>query len=173
MDFVLPTILRGSQRGLLVWDSASTHRAKDMKNFLAERRIDQVMIPAEMTSYLQTLDLVINKPFKDHLRKEVNNYIENRMERNQRGNLIKPNQQEIVNWVKNSWMKISDSCVSNALRAGYLDKNFTFFESFIGKHEKFGPMLLPEINSQEVQPQFENLTIYDDIPEEDEIVILE
>ena len=173
VDFVLPTILRGSQRGLLVWDSASTHRAKDMKNFLAERRIDQVMIPAGMTSYLQTLDLVINKPFKDHLRKEVNNYIENRMERNQRGNLIKPNRQEIVNWVKNSWMKISDSCVSNALRAGYLDKNFTFFESFIGKHEKFGPMLLPEINSQEVQPQFENLTIYDDIPEEDEIVILE
>ena len=64
-------------------------------------------------------------------------------------------------------------CVSNALRAGYLNKNFTFFESFIGKHEKFGPMLLPEINSQEVRPQFENLKIYDDIPEEDEIVILE
>lgn len=175
VDFVLPTILRGSERGLLVWDSASTHRAKDMKNFLTERRIDQIVIPAGMTSYLQTLDLVINKPFKDHLRKEVNDYIENRMERNQRGNFIKPNQQEIVNWVKNSWEKISDNCVANALRAGYLDKKFTFFESYIGKHEKFGPLLLPELDLQEVRTKSEDrdMTIYDDIPEEDEIIILE
>ncbi|CAI9726390.1 Hypothetical predicted protein [Octopus vulgaris] len=37
------------------------------------------MIPAGMTSHLQTLDIAINKPFKDHLRMEINDYIENRM----------------------------------------------------------------------------------------------
>ena len=83
------------------------------------------MILAGMTSYLQTLDLVINKPFKDHLR-EVNDFIENRMEINQRENLIKPNLQEILNWVNNSWEKNCDSCVANALRARYLDKNLYF-----------------------------------------------
>lgn len=32
VDFMLPPLLRGRNRGLLVWDSASTHRAKDGTN---------------------------------------------------------------------------------------------------------------------------------------------
>jgi hypothetical protein len=76
---MLPPLLRGRNRGLLVLDSASTHCGKDMKNFLAEKKIDQIMIPAGMTGYLQTLVIAINKPFKDDLRMEINEYIENRM----------------------------------------------------------------------------------------------
>jgi len=37
IDFMLPLISRGSQRGLIVGDSASLHCAKDLKNFPAER----------------------------------------------------------------------------------------------------------------------------------------
>ena len=59
-------------RGVLVWDSASAHCAKDMKNFLAERRIDQIMNCAGVAAYLQTLDISVNKPIK-----EINDYIEN------------------------------------------------------------------------------------------------
>ena len=114
--------MRGSQRGLLVWDAASTHRAKDMKTFLHERKLDQIMISAGMTAYLQTLDIAINKPFKDNLHIKINHYIEDRMERNQRGNFGKTKLQEAVTWVKNSWEKITDSCIANALQAGYLDK---------------------------------------------------
>ena len=36
---------------------------------------------------------------------EMNDYIENRMERNQCGNFVKPKLQEVVTWVKNSWEK--------------------------------------------------------------------
>jgi len=42
IDLMLPLVLRGNQGGLLVWDLASTHRAKEMKNFLIDRRIDQI-----------------------------------------------------------------------------------------------------------------------------------
>ncbi|KAL7989972.1 hypothetical protein Chor_012638 [Crotalus horridus] len=97
IDLMLPLVLRGGQRGLLVWDSASTQRTKDMKKFLGERGIDQIMIPAGMTAYLQTLDIVINKPFKNYLHRE------------------KPSLPEVVTWAKNSWDKITDSCVANAL----------------------------------------------------------
>ena len=62
-------------------DSASTHRAKDMKTFFAKRRIDHIMIPAEMTAYLQTPDIAINKLFEDHLCMEINDNIENKMEK--------------------------------------------------------------------------------------------
>lgn len=178
VDLMMPLVLRGGQRGLLVWDSASTHRAKDMKAFLSERRVDQIMIPAGMTGYLQSLDIAINKPFKDELHKEVNDYIENRMKRNQRGNFVKPNLEELVTWVKKSWEKITDSCVSNALRAGYLDKTCPFQESSIAKHERFGPLILQELASLEVQEvqagiQGSALEGYDDIPEEDDMTVLE
>ncbi|XP_034967923.2 pogo transposable element with KRAB domain [Zootoca vivipara] len=173
LDLMLPLVTRGGQRGLLVWDSASTHRAKDMKKFLAERRIDQIMIPAGMTAYLQTLDIAINKPFKDHLRMEINDYIENRMTRNQRGNFVKPNLQEVVNWVKNSWDKITDSVVANALRAGYLDKRCSFTESSIAQHERLGPMVLKELELQEMKDGIPGLECYDDVPEEDDLTIIE
>ncbi|KAF6362058.1 R3H domain containing 1 [Rhinolophus ferrumequinum] len=173
VDLMLPLVLRGGQRGLLVWDSASTHRAKDMKHFLAERRIDQIMIPAGMTAYLQTLDIAINKTFKDHLRMEINEYIENRMERNQHGNFVKPSLQEVVTWVKNSWDKITDSCVASALRAGYMDKKCSFKESSIAGHERLGPMVLQEMESQEIQVGIRGLESYDDVPEEDDMTVFE
>ena len=97
-----------------------------MKNFLVERGIDQIMFPAGMTAYLHTLDIAINKPFKDHLCKEINDHIENRKIRNDRGNFVKPKLEEIVTWVANSWNKITDGCVNNALKAGYLNKKFSF-----------------------------------------------
>ncbi|ESN90887.1 hypothetical protein HELRODRAFT_182465 [Helobdella robusta] len=150
VDLMLPLVLRGSQRGLLIWDSASTHRAKDMKNFLAERRVDQVMIPAGMTAYLQTLDIAINKPFKDYLRLEINDYIENRMSRNKNNNFVKPNLQEVVSWVRNAWGKVTDSCVAKALKAGYLDKTSPFEASYIAKHDRLGPMILKELESNEI-----------------------
>ncbi|XP_060124346.1 general transcription factor II-I isoform X2 [Zootoca vivipara] len=173
LDLMLPLVMRGGQRGLLVWDSASTHRAKDMKKFLAERRIDQIMIPAGMTAYLQTLDIAINKPFRDYLHMEINDYIENRMARNQRGNFVKPSLQEVVMWVKNSWDKITDSVVANALRAGYMDKSCSFTESSIARHERLGPMVLKEMESQEIQDGIPGLESYDDVPEEDDLTIFE
>jgi DDE superfamily endonuclease len=89
-------ILTGSKRGLLIWDSASTHRAKEMKEFLQAKRIDQVMIPAEMTCYLQSLDLCINKPFKDQIKVQVNANIGHRMVKNKRNTNIKPSLSEVI-----------------------------------------------------------------------------
>ncbi|KAI5152339.1 hypothetical protein ENBRE01_2753 [Enteropsectra breve] len=94
-----------NKRGLLVWDSASTHRATDMKRYTSLKRIGQVMIPSGTTAYLQSLDIVINKPFKDYLREEINEFIEFRQERNARGNLVKSKIEEVINWVKRRGIK--------------------------------------------------------------------
>ena len=133
------------------------------------------MIPAGMTGYLQTLDIVINKPFKDHLRMEINDCIEIRMVRNERGNYVKPRLQEIVTWVTNSWNKITDSCVANALRAGYLDKNFAFHETSIARHERAAPKILREIELPESENSGAILETDDlqDIPEDGDMIVLE
>lgn len=145
---ILPRLPRGNKRGLLAWDSASTHRATDMKKFLAQQRIDQIMVPAGTTAYLQSLDLVINKPFKDFLRTERNDYIEHRMVRNERGNYVKPPLQEVVNWVRKAWDKVTNEMVAKALQAGYLDKKASFAQSSIAKHERLGPLILQALESQ-------------------------
>lgn len=130
-DLILPFILRSSERSLLVWDSTSTHRAKDMEIFLSERRIDPIMIPVEMTLYLLILDLVINLPFKYYLQMKVNDYIEHRMDIKQRESHVKPNFQEILNWVKDSLNKITDSSTASVLRARHLSKTCSFKESYV------------------------------------------
>ena len=156
---------------MIVWDSASTHRAKDMKKFLVERRIDQIMFPAGMTAYLQTLDIAINRPLKDHLRKEINDCIENRMIRNDRGNFVKPKLEEIVTCVANSWNKITDGCVNNALKAGYLDKKFSSDETFIARHETVGAKIRQKIQLNRNSVEISKCSYLQDIPEDDDIVI--
>ena len=95
------------------------------------------------------------------------------MGRNHRGNFVKFSLKEIVNWVKNSWHKITDTCVTNALRSGYMDRKCSFKESSIARHERFGSKVLQEIESQEIQAGIRGLELYDDIPEDDEMIVLE
>lgn len=168
VESTLPLISRGRARGMVIWDSASTHRAKGIKKFLAQRRVDQIMIPAGMTGYLQTLDIVINKPFKDVLRAQMNDYISNRLRRNERGNFIKPSLEEIAGWVKNAWFSISEETVANALKAGYLDKSYGFEDSYIGKHERLGQLIRKELGVQENLRDLSD-DVYTDILEEDDV----
>lgn len=164
VERVFPLVLMGNSRGLLFWDSASTHRAKATKEFLKTRRIDQVMIPAGMTSHLQSLDIVINKPFKDAIRSEINCYIEHRMQRNTRGNLIRPSIDEVCSWVRNAWDKITGEMVNNALTAGYVGRDIDFSNTYIGKHEVFGPLIVSSRGQHE--------TVFDsDDPEADELLV--
>ncbi|XP_018495076.1 uncharacterized protein LOC108864274 [Galendromus occidentalis] len=172
-DLMLPQVSRNGKRALLVWDSASTHRAKEMKAFLAKRAVDQIMIPAGMTGYLQTLDLAINEPFEDYIRIECREYIEHRMTRNKRGNFVKPSLSEVVTWVKNSWAKISDECVRNALRAGYLDRNSSFADSLIAKHERLGARILSEAETRKLTEDLQDTSFFTDIPESDTLEIVE
>ena len=106
------------------WGFSQPALRKRPEELPCRERTHQITIPSGMTAYLFTLDIARNKPFKDHLRMETNDYIENRMLRNKRWNFVKPRLEEIVTSVTNSWNKITDSCVANALRAGYLNTNF-------------------------------------------------
>lgn len=131
IERTFPLVYMGSSRGLLFWDSASTHRAIAMRSFLSSRRIDQVVIPAGMTSYLQSLDIAINKPFKDSIREEINDYIEHRMQRNERGNFVKPSVEELCRWVRNAWDGISTETLWRALTLGYVGRDVDFSTTFI------------------------------------------
>ena len=54
---------------LLVWDSFHGHLGDDTKRLLSEMKTDLAVIPGGLTSVLQPLDVSVNKPFKDNIRK--------------------------------------------------------------------------------------------------------
>lgn len=141
-------ITRGDKRGMIIWDAASTHRAQDMKAHLQRRRIDQIMIPSGTTGYLQSLDLVINKPFKDNMREEINNYLEFRSERNSKGNLKKPRLEEVCAWVKRSWDRIRPETIEKALKQSLLHRDFGVEEMAISRHERLGTCFLNKLDEE-------------------------
>ena len=59
---------------MLVMDDASMHKLDVIKKKINDWEISISMIPGGLTKYLQPLDVSINKPFKDELRKKYTDY---------------------------------------------------------------------------------------------------
>ena len=60
---------------VLVLDQATTHFLENLDDLFEKYNSKYLLIPKGCTSYCQPLDKSINKPFKDHLRSEYNNYL--------------------------------------------------------------------------------------------------
>ena len=52
---------------MVIFDTFKGHTGSEMKSLLLESNIISVIIPSNCTDVLQTLDLSMNKPLKDHL----------------------------------------------------------------------------------------------------------
>ena len=123
-----------------------------MKTFLLRQRIDQAMIPSGCTCHIQSLDLVINMPFKDSIHKEILKYIEIGLPRNQKGNLIKPFKDIICEWIRSSWNSITESTASNTLNVilGYLMPSQNIEDNSIYKHEELAPIFRSKLCDEEI-----------------------
>jgi hypothetical protein len=110
---------------MLVSDSFKGHLTQKIKEEMRKANTDLVMTPGGMTSQLQVLDVVINKPFKDHLRQLYNDW---RLEGNHAltpgGKLKKPSVTMLGDWILTAWGRISSKsilagfkkcCICNAL----------------------------------------------------------
>jgi hypothetical protein len=51
------------------------HSPEELKVKLQRKNCDLVVIHSSMSSHLQPLNVVVNKPFKDHLRKEYKDWL--------------------------------------------------------------------------------------------------
>ena len=63
------------------------------------------------------------------------------MQRNARGNMIKPPLHELCSWIRNSWEGITPEMVRIALVAGYVGAGLDFLNAYIGGHETYGPLI--------------------------------
>ena len=84
------------KKNMLVLDEASVHKIPEIKKSLELSETKVMMIPGGRTWYLLPIDVSINKPFKDGIRKKYNEYW---LEKGD----IKVSRNEILNWVGEVW----------------------------------------------------------------------
>ena len=78
-------------------DRATTHFSERIKDLFAENKSKYVLIPPGATRYLQPLDIAINKPFKDDMRKKYNEFAI------KYGGNKKPVSEDLIEWIVSSW----------------------------------------------------------------------
>ena len=78
---------------------------------------DIAVIPGGLTSLVQPLDVSINKPFKDMMRKEWNEWmIGGEKTYTKGGSMRSPTMPEVCQWVINSWNKLKVETIVKALK---------------------------------------------------------
>ena len=61
---------------VLIFDHCPVHKKKNVIETIRQKGIKYFLIPPGCTGYLQPLDVVVNKPFKDRIRAHYKNWIE-------------------------------------------------------------------------------------------------
>src|SRR6218665_145250 len=101
-----------SKRSMLVWDMFRAHLTEPCKKTARNLRTDMAVIPGGLTSVLQPLDVCLNKPFKDRLRKMWVEWMSSGTATlTKGGNLMKPDIAIVVTWVKEAWASIPEEMV--------------------------------------------------------------
>uniref|UniRef100_A0A3Q2X9R6 Pogo transposable element derived with KRAB domain n=2 Tax=Hippocampus comes TaxID=109280 RepID=A0A3Q2X9R6_HIPCM len=113
------------QRNMLILDAFSGLLSDPVKKQVKAMNGDLVIIPGGMTSQLQVLDVVVNKPFKDNLRKKYTEWLlSGDHALTPTGKIQKPSVRLLCEWILHAWDAVSPKsiihgfkkcCISNAL----------------------------------------------------------
>jgi DDE superfamily endonuclease len=102
---------------LMVYDSFRGHLEESVKKKFKDNGYDLAVIPGGLTSLCQPLDVAINKPFKDNLRKEWHLWMaDGGAGQTAGGNLRRAKYSDVCGWVKRSWEQISNEIIINSFK---------------------------------------------------------
>lgn len=114
-----------ARQSMLVLDAFRGHLSEGVKKKLQEEATDLVVIPGGMTSQLQPLDVCLNKPFKDHVRRLYNEWMaSDETALTPSGRLKRASPSVVARWIADAWAAIPDAmvaasfkkcCISNSL----------------------------------------------------------
>jgi hypothetical protein len=103
--------------GLLMMDNFSAHGTQLTRSSLADNCCLLSMLPPNMTSRVQILDVGVNKPFKDYMRAYFNDYITEHVHDNP-----KVTREMMSKWIANAWEQVKVSTIINTCKKiGFID----------------------------------------------------
>ena len=97
----------GRRRSLLVYDAFEAHVTESVKAAFVRENTNLAVIPGGLTSILQPLDVALNKPFKDGVRKRWMEWMADGIhEFTASGRQKKPSEELIVSWIAAAWNEL-------------------------------------------------------------------
>ena len=97
-----------NRKSLLIWDMFKSHLCENVKATIKRINTDIAVIPGGLTSILQPLDVCLNKPYKDGLRKCWNEWmVSGDHTFTAAGNMCTASLTTVCAWVVKSWDNIS------------------------------------------------------------------
>ena len=110
----------GRRRSLPVCDMFEAHVTESMKTALTRENTNLAVIPGGLTLILQPLDVSLNKPFKDGVRKRWMEWMaEGIHEFTASGRQKKLSEELILSWIAGAWQDISEEMIeSSFLKCG-------------------------------------------------------
>jgi len=109
---------------MLVYDSFRGYLEESVKKKFHDLGFDLAVIPGGLTCICQPLDVTINKPFKDNLRKEWHNWMAaGGAGETVAGNLCRARINDVCTWVKRSWDAISEEIIIESFKTCGISNN--------------------------------------------------
>ena len=105
------------EKSMLVWDSFRAHLSKPVRSTLRSINTECVVIPGGMTTMLQTLDVSINKLFKDCMRAKWQDWmLAGHHSFTAGGCICKVGLDEICRWISDAWDDIPPEMIAKSFR---------------------------------------------------------
>uniref|UniRef100_A0A023GJZ4 Putative tigger transposase n=1 Tax=Amblyomma triste TaxID=251400 RepID=A0A023GJZ4_AMBTT len=102
---------------LLVLDSFRGHLVDSVRAKLKELRTDIAVIPGGLTSLLQPLDVSLNKPFKDNVRRLYAEWMAmGQHDLTPSGKIRRPSVEMLCSWITEAWSSIPDEVVAKSFK---------------------------------------------------------
>ena len=141
---------------LLIWDNASMNNSFEILKFLNDKKINIIFVPRGLTPILHPLDLSINRPLKDWVKKKYEECIQNIKFKKP----PKIKREILLNWILNMWddkNKITTEVIKNSfLYCGITNKlDGTEDEMFVG-YEKINEIGIIENDFSKEDAEDEN-----------------
>lgn len=84
---------------LLIWDQAPMHYSYDIQKYLSLKKINFIFILAGLTGILQPLDVCINKPFKEIIKRNYEELIQSfKLDK-----IPKIKRETLIKWIVETW----------------------------------------------------------------------
>ena len=105
------------KKSMLVWDSFRAHSSAPICSMLKSLNTEPIVIPGGMTSMVQPLDVAINKPFKDRMRKKWQEWIlADQHTFTASGRIRKVELTQICQWMYEAWEDIPNELIKKSFR---------------------------------------------------------
>ena len=83
---------------LLIWDQAPIHYSYDIKKYLSLKTINFIFISDGLTDILQPLEVCINKPFKEIIKRNYKKLIHSLLDK-----IPKIKREALIKWIVETW----------------------------------------------------------------------